>query len=81
MNFMSTDFDLAENVFYFHNPELQSLEFVLDWDTQEKFYFNLLSVSNIYCCTYQYSGPHIKYLAPVLNIFVGLYNPAAWSII
>jgi hypothetical protein len=45
MDFMSTDFDLAENVFYFHNAELQSLAFVLDWDTKEKFYSNLLSVS------------------------------------
>jgi len=45
MDFMSTDFDLAENVFYFHNAELQSLAFVLDWDTKEKFYSKLLSVS------------------------------------
>lgn len=45
MDFMLTDFNLAENVFYFHNSELQSLAFVLDWDTKEKFYFNLLSMS------------------------------------
>jgi len=45
MDFMSTDFDRAENVFYFHNAELQSLAFVLDWDTKEKFFLNLLSKS------------------------------------
>jgi len=39
------DFDLAENVFYFHNGELKSLEFVLDYDTEEKFYWSLLTVS------------------------------------
>ncbi|XP_025201103.1 uncharacterized protein LOC112598734 [Melanaphis sacchari] len=45
MNFKSIDFDLAQNVFYFHNAELQSLTFVLDWDTGEKFYSNLLRKS------------------------------------
>ncbi|XP_003246243.1 uncharacterized protein LOC100568595 isoform X3 [Acyrthosiphon pisum] len=45
MDFMSTDFDLAENIFYFHNAKLQSLGFVLDWDTKEKFYVNLLRMS------------------------------------
>lgn len=45
MDFMSTDFDLAENIFYFHNLELKSLSFVLDWDTDERFYFNLLTKS------------------------------------
>lgn len=45
MDFMSRDFDLAENVFYFHNAETQSLAFVLDWDTKEKFYSKLLSMS------------------------------------
>ncbi|KAF0763162.1 Myb DNA-bind 2 domain-containing protein [Aphis craccivora] len=45
MDFMSWDFDLAENVFYFHNAESQSLAFVLDWDTKDKFYSKLLSVS------------------------------------
>ncbi|XP_022177569.1 uncharacterized protein LOC111038676 [Myzus persicae] len=45
MDFMSTDFDLAENIFYFHNPETKSLAFVLNWDTKEKFYLNLLRKS------------------------------------
>ncbi|KAE9526713.1 hypothetical protein AGLY_013361 [Aphis glycines] len=45
MDFMSTDFDLAENVFYFHNADIQSLAFVLDWDTKDKFYSTLLSKS------------------------------------
>jgi len=38
MDFMSRDFDLAENVFYFHNAEIQILAL-------EKFYSKLLSVS------------------------------------
>lgn len=45
MNFQSKNFDLPENVFFFYNSELQFLSFVLDWDTSDKFYDNLLNVS------------------------------------
>lgn len=64
MDFMSIDFDLAENIFYFHNSELKSLAFVLDWDTEEKFYFNLLSVSIVIVVL-------TNTQAPVPNIFLG----------
>ncbi|XP_022161771.1 uncharacterized protein LOC111027666 isoform X3 [Myzus persicae] len=45
MDFMSTDFNLAKNTFCFHNPKIKKVAFVLNWDTREKFYFNLLSNS------------------------------------
>lgn len=47
MDFMSKNFDLAENIFFFHNGDIEPLEMVLDWDTKDKFFFNLLNVSII----------------------------------
>lgn len=47
MDFKSKNFDLPENMFYFYNDDLQPLSFVLDWDSEDKFYFNLLNVSRI----------------------------------
>lgn len=48
MDFRSRDFDCNENAFYFYNNELQPISFVLDWDTKDKFYNNLLNVSRNY---------------------------------
>lgn len=70
MDFMSIDFDLAENIFYFHNSELKSLAFVLDWDTKEKFYFNLLSVSIVIVVLTNTQAPH-KIFDPCTKYFSG----------
>lgn len=45
MDFRSLNFDLAENIFFFHNLETVPLIFVLYSDTEDNFYFNLLNVS------------------------------------
>jgi len=37
------NFDLAENTFFFHNLEMEPLIFMLDSDTEDNFYFNLLN--------------------------------------
>jgi len=42
------DLDLAEDLFYFQNIDQKSLDIVLDSDTKEKFYLNLLTVSMLY---------------------------------
>ncbi|XP_060848330.1 uncharacterized protein LOC132927757 isoform X1 [Rhopalosiphum padi] len=39
------DLDLAEDLFYFQNIDQKSLDIVLDSDTKEKFYLNLLTES------------------------------------
>jgi len=65
---MSTDFDLAENVFYFHNFETKSLAFVLNWDTREKFYLNLLTVSHVIVVLTYIQSLHVQFCAPVRNI-------------
>ncbi|XP_025416599.1 uncharacterized protein LOC112687855 isoform X3 [Sipha flava] len=43
MNFMSKNFDLPENMFYFHNTDLHPLTFVLKWDSKDKFFLRLLN--------------------------------------
>lgn len=48
MDFKLTNFDLPENIFFFHNGELEPLEFVLDSDTEDRFYFNVLEVSFVF---------------------------------
>ncbi|XP_025203496.1 telomeric repeat-binding factor 2-interacting protein 1-like [Melanaphis sacchari] len=45
MDITWTDFHLDENIFYFHNADLKSLTFVLDSDTKDNFYLNLLTKS------------------------------------
>lgn len=45
MSFMSKNFDLPENMFFFHNIDLNPLTFVLEWDSEDKFYLSLLNVS------------------------------------
>lgn len=35
----------VENIFQLYNLQMKPLRFVLDWDTDEKFYFNMLKVS------------------------------------
>lgn len=45
MDFLSRNFDLEENIFFFLNCKMASLEVVLDLDTKDGFYFNLLNVS------------------------------------
>lgn len=42
---MSMDFDKAENIFFFINSENESIEIVLNYDTIDKFYYTLLTVS------------------------------------
>lgn len=45
MSFLSKDFDLPKNMFFFHNTELDQLTFVLKSDTKDKFYLRLINVS------------------------------------
>lgn len=47
-HFRSKDFDLPENGLFFYNSDLNPLQFVLDWDTKDKFYHNLLEASALY---------------------------------
>lgn len=39
------DFNKAENTFFFINSENESMEIVLNYDTEDKFYHTLLTVS------------------------------------
>lgn len=45
MLFNLRDFNLPENIFYFHNTDGEPLSFLLDCDTEDNFYSKLLKVS------------------------------------